>query len=567
MRLNRREPDSGFAIGDTRSVNQDALLAAAQGEKASLDQKARSGTFARVVADWLDEHPATLPPAMNQLAAAVVAHFSRLRQEGVTAQHPVRIREIMHDRPDEYVERVYGGEPIPENVWRAARSAGLTADQLRKTAATIAAIPQLATEGGRDALFTALRSVTGAVAHTDDPDADLLDLVGALLDQDASAALFRALLDLATNEEGRIAALAVRHRWELQTAVAPLLGMLKETPWHHVVGALAETVCDVAADISELNDVLELLADLRRPTSAAPSLAEYLVRLQQRWTRLEIPPGWFADQGLDEAAVAALKATLAAEPRMRRKLVIDLRDSAPGKWQTAVTGYLGPRWCLQTVKCKPEADGVHDAVVKVVEWARSHAADLAIGFLLGHDLLRELPEQWEYEDVVIPPIRLCEEHPVVLHIAERITIPQLRPVWDSKLAAIEASADGEPTVLWLDQDDAATIRRAVQASDDAYVAFTFVPEVRPDPRTTAVMAAIAAGAPCVVWVQAAPADGYDLRERLGQMLGPIKDFPAVLRLRRAADPYMSDALRVIWDRLDELPPYLEKLGEELISNG
>jgi hypothetical protein len=143
----------------------------------------------------------------------------------------------------------------------------------------------------------------------------------------------------------------------------------------------------------------------------------------------------------------------------------------------------------------------------------------------------------------------------------------LRPVWDSKLAAIEASADGEPTVLWLDQDDAATIRRAVQASDDAYVAFTFVPEVRPDPRTTAVMAAIAAGAPCVVWVQAAPADGYDLRERLGQMLGPIKDFPAVLRLRRAADPYMSDALRVIWDRLDELPPYLEKLGEELISNG
>jgi hypothetical protein len=30
---------------------------------------------------------------------------------------------------------------------------------------------------------------------------------------------------------------------------------------------------------------------------------------------------------------------------------------------------------------------------------------------------------------------------------------------------------------------------------------------------------------------------------------------------------MSDALRVNWDRLDELPPYLEKLGEELISNG
>jgi hypothetical protein len=566
MRLNLREPDSGFAVGDTRWVNLDALLAAGQGQKASLEQKASSGTFGRVVADWLDEHPATLPPAMNELAATVAAHFDRLRREGVTAQHPVRIREILHDMPDEYIERVYGGEPVPENVWRAARSAGLTAAQLRKTAAAIAAVPQLATEGGHDELFAALRHVTGAVTRTDDPDADLLDLVSAVLDQQAPAELFRALLDLAANDEERIAALAVRHRWELQTAVAPLLGPLTETPWQHITGALAQTVCDVPAGISEVNDVLEYLADLRRQPPAEPALAEYLVRLQRRWTRLEIPPGWFSGQGLDEAAVVALRTRVAAEPRMRRKLVIDLRDSAPERWQTAVTGLLGPRWCLQSVTCKPDADGVRHAVVKIVEWARSHAADLSIGFLLGHDLLEELPEQWEYQDVVIPPVRLCEEHPVVLHIADRITVRQLWRTWDSKLTASTASADGAPTVLWLDQDDAAAIRRAVRASDDAYVAFTFAPEVRPDPRTTAVMAAIAAGAPCVVWVRAAPADGDDLRERLGQMLGPINDFPVKLQLRRAADRYMSDALRVVWDRGGELPPYLERFGEELVLN-
>jgi hypothetical protein len=219
------------------------------------------------------------------------------------------------------------------------------------------------------------------------------------------------------------------------------------------------------------------------------------------------------------------------------------------------------------VECKPGADGVRGAVVKIVEWARSQAADLTIGFLLSHDLLRELPEQWEYEDGVIAPVRLGEEYPVVLHAAERMAVPQLRPAWDSKLAAIEASAAGSPSVLWLERDDAAAIRRAVQASNDAYVAFTFVPEARPDPRTTAVMAAIAAGAPYVVWLQAAPASDYDLRERLGQMLGPIRDFPATLPKRRADDSYMSDALRVIWDRLDELPPYLERLGEELVSNG
>jgi hypothetical protein len=574
MRLRLPEPESGFAIGDTRPVEQDVLLAAAQGEKASLDQKARSGTFSRVVADWLDEHAAALPPRMDRLAAAVVERFEQLREQGVTAQHPVHIREIRHDS---ITEHVYGGDPVSENAWRAARAAGLTTDQLRSTATAIAATPQLATEHGHDAFVDALQSVVGATARTDDPDADLLDLVSAVLVRQASAEMFLALLDLATNEAERIAAVTVRHRWELQIAVAPLLGMLRGIPWMHVLSALAGTVDDVPAGISDLDQVLELLADLRRPASPVSALAEFAVRLQARQHNLEIPALWFSGQGLDDAALSALRASVAGEATMRRKLVIDLRESAPGKWQTAVTGYLGPRWCPQTVPCQTESDGVRDAVVKadgvrsavakLVEWARSQASDLAIGFLLGHAMLRELPEQWEYEDVIIAPVRLCEEYPVVLHAAERMTIPQLRPVWDSKLAAIEASAAGAPGVLWLDRDDAAAVRRGVQQSHDAYVAFTFAPEARPDPRTTAVMAAIAAGAPYIVWVQTAPADDYNLRERLGPMLGSIKDFPAALRQLRATDAYMSAALRVIWDRLDELPPYLERLGKELMPDG
>jgi hypothetical protein len=566
MRLNLREPDSGFAIGDTRPVNQDALLAAAQGEKASLDKKASSGRFARIVTDWLEDHALTLPPPMDQLAAAVVKRFDRLREEGVTAQHPVRIREILHGMPDEHIEHVYGGEPVPENVRTAARDARLTTDQLRRTAAEIAAAPQLATERGRDALFAALRSVVGAVARTDDPDADLLDLVGAVLDRHASAVLFRALLDLATNEKEQIAAAAVRHRWELQVAVPPLLSMLKRTPWIQVQNALAGTVCDVPAGISDVDKALEFLADLRTSNGEVSPLVEFVVRLQLRRPDLTLPAGWFSGQGVDEAAVAVLRGRVAAEAGVHRKLVIDLRESATDVWQTAVRGYLGPGWCTKTVQCKPAADSVRDAVVKIVEWARSRTTDLVIGFLLRHDMLGELPEQWEYEDEFIAPIRLCEEHPVVLHAAERMTVRQLQEVWDSKLAAIEA-CEVPPKALWLDRDDAPAIRRAVQASDDAYVTFTFVPEARPDPRSSAVMAAVAAGAPHVVWVQSAPTADYDLRERLGQMLGPIKDFPAALLQCRVADAYMGGALRVIWDRLDELPPYLERLGEELASNG
>ena len=556
-------PDSDWGSENIRSVSQDGLMAAAQGQRALLDHKARSGTFGGFVADWLDEHAHTLPPSIDQLAAAVDTHFKQLRNDGITAQRPVRIGESPHGSEDEHDDRA---EPVPENVLLSAQSAGLTTGQLRTIAAAIAAAPQLATKRGHEALMEVLQDVVGPVVRTDDPD-DLLDLVSAVLNRQAEDALFEALLGLAANEKGRIAAAAVRHCWELQAAVAPLLSMLRRTPSVQVLGALAETVGDAPAGITDFDEVLQLLTDLRTSRLAKSPLAEFVVRLQQKRPEVEVPEGWFSSQGLDEAAVAALRASVAAEAGMPRKLVIDMCNSAPGAWQAALTGYFGPGWYTRTVKCEPTADGVRGAVAKIVEWARSQAAEFSIGFLLPLDMLRELPELWEYEDEYMAATRLCEEYPVVLHAAERITKPPLQRAWDIKLTALEASASGVPSVLWLDRDDAAAIRRAVRASDDAYVAFTFVPEERPDPRTTAVMAAITAGAPYVMWVQTAPTDGYDLRGHLGQMLGPIRDFPATLLQRRAADPYMSGAFRVIWDRLDELPPYLERLGEELVSNG
>jgi Trypsin-like peptidase domain len=468
--------------------------------------------------------------------------------------------------PDDLQRLPVPRQPRPE-AQHATRSAELTTDQLRKIAGMIAATPQLKSGGGLDALFAALRGELGVIARTSDPDADLLNLVSAILDQQAPDALLRALLSLAANNDaGRIAAVTVRRHWDLQVAIAPLLGSLQLAPWVQVEGALAETACDVPAHVTDVDRALDWLADLPRPGSAASPLAEFIVRLQGR-RKLEVPDGWFANQGLDEAAAAALKTRVAREAGLRRKLVIDLRESTPGQWQNAVTGYLGPKWCLHTAKCEPDIDGVRGAVVDIVGWATSQTGNLAIGFLVGYHLFREMPEQWKYEDERIGPIRLCKAYPVVLHAAERVTIPQLRPVWDRKLAAVEASAVGQPSVLWLDRDDAAEIWQHVQVSNAAYVAFTFVPEARPDRRRTAVWAAIAAGAPYVVWVQAAPADGYKLRKRLGKLLGPIGDFPATLLNGRARDPYMAGALRVIWDGLDELPPYLERLGEELKSGG
>jgi hypothetical protein len=248
--------------------------------------------------------------------------------------------DVFRDRDE--TGHVFDGEPVLENVLRAAQSVGLTTSQLQATATAVAATPQLATERGRGALFAALQNLVGPITRTHDPDADLLVLVSAVLGRHASAALFGALLGLAANEEERIAAVAVRHRWELHAAVTPLLRSLQRAPRVHILGALAETVCDVPADISDLAKVLELLADLHRPGSAASPLAEFAVRLQQRRPDLEIPAQWFSDQGLDEAAVAALRTSVAGEAGIRGKLVIDLRESAPARWQ-ATSGPGGAR--------------------------------------------------------------------------------------------------------------------------------------------------------------------------------------------------------------------------------
>ena len=222
--------------------------------------------------------------------------------------------------------------------------------QLQTTAAAVAATPQLASKHGRDALITALQSVVGIVARADDPDADLVNLISAVLDRDASTALFGALIDLAVSEEEKIAAETVRYLWHLHVAVAPVREMLKGVSWVHVRGALAGTVCDVPVEVSEVDEVLELLADLRTSRLDPPPLTEFLVRLQQRQPGLEIPDEWFFSQGLSKSALTALRTAVGDEAAMRRKLVIDLRGSVPGDWQATVRGYLGPGWCTKAVE-------------------------------------------------------------------------------------------------------------------------------------------------------------------------------------------------------------------------
>ncbi len=554
-------PESEFALGESRAVERDGLLATMEGESAVLDRKTG---FGQVVAGWLDEHADALPPPMDRLASYVVQHFDRPRPDDFTAQHPVRIQEIRHGTTHVF------GDLVPENVRRSARFAGLTTGQLRMTAATLARAPQLASEERRQAVMAALQGAIGPVPCSADQENDLLNLVSAVLDRRAAAALFQALLTAAATDDERVAAVAVRHRWELQSAVVPLLDPLRQIPLPQVLGAVTATTGDVPTHVTEFGQAVELLADLRESRPAESPLAEFVVRLQHRRPEMTVPAGWFSGQGLDEAAVTALRARVAAEARMPRKLVIDLRNAAPGAWPSAVRGYFSPCWHDKTVACAPTDDGMKTAVRTIVQWAKAQAADFSIGFLLPLAMLGKLPEL-EYEDAATLPVSLGKEFPVVLHAAERLAIEQLRAAWDEKLAVIEASPDGKPGVLFLDRDDAAEVRWAVQDSHDAYVAFSFVPQARPDPRGSAVMAAVAAGAPYVIWVEDVPASGYDLRARLATMAGPIKDFPAALRRHRRTDQYLSGALRVIWDNMDELPPSFERLGdrfgEELVSNG
>jgi len=141
--------------------------------------------------------------------------------------------------------------PVSGDAWLAARSAGLTTAQVTRTAAALADTPQLATRVGRDALVAALGDAVRNVPRADEPDHDMLNLLSAVLSGQAFPDLFDALLKMATNEEERIAAAIVRHRWEIQVRVIPLLDSLKQTSSIDVRGALAQTVCGIPTDIGD----------------------------------------------------------------------------------------------------------------------------------------------------------------------------------------------------------------------------------------------------------------------------------------------------------------------------
>jgi Caspase domain len=561
-------PDTTFRLGDHRQVERDVFLASSQGEKALHDQAARSGKFTQVVAGWLEAHANVLPPDADELMAAVSKQFEQLRAGDVTRQRPTRIQVTTRAVGTRQI--LLGGVPVPDEEWLASLCSGLTPAQLRRTAESIAKAPQLSSRESRDQFVTALSGVVGAVVRADDRVADVANVLAAAIQRDAFQSVFDQLLVMAGTDEERQAAAFVRHRWEVQVRVVPLLDALNKLPIDTVHRALAWTSCEASASIPEVDLALETLADLSAPAGGIPPLAEFVLRLERLLPpgTLKLVPGWLERHGVNDAVRDTLRPRFEAEEDAVPKLVIDLQNSASGVWQSTVTGYLSPRWCPRTVVCEPTRGGVQGAVNQIVRWATTYAASLAIGFLIPYKLLCEVPEQWMYESPAIEPIALCEEFPVVLHL-DRTAIQDLTQVWRQKLKGIDAAGSGKLPVLWLDRDDAKAIRHAVRQAKAGYVALNFVPSTHDDMRADAVMAAIAGGAPYVVWANSTPQPEYDLAERIEQIIHEAANtpFPDALWSSRIADPFLSEALRVIWDRPDQVPIYLARLGQELMRHG
>ena len=142
MRLNLQAPESGFALGDTRSVSRDGLLAAAEGERALLDREASFGSSWRTGSTstpapcrrrWSSWPPTWLnasgscarmtSPRSIRYASGRSCTATRMRETTFLAAIPYRIRQRLMIRllPVRSQPRI---RLMPQMNWPFSRATG-----------------------------------------------------------------------------------------------------------------------------------------------------------------------------------------------------------------------------------------------------------------------------------------------------------------------------------------------------------------------------------------------------------------------------------------------------------
>ncbi|GAA3249857.1 caspase family protein [Dactylosporangium siamense] len=551
-----------FPVSGVRraGVRQFVIYSAAQGTAAANRRTARAGAFTDTLLGWLhgDGQPARWPPDMPALSAFVGRHVRQLADSGQTQLSPVYLSRTV-DWSGSADEREFGGLPVTGSALHAAAGATRTPSQLRRLAAALAGCTALADPARQARLL----------GPADDPQ----EAVAAVLARGGMTTLLASLDELCTTEEQRLDAAKVRRLWQVQGRVAPLLA-----PFAAVTAGQLRHYYDVVPDRRlapshhDLDQVLEYLADLGGAAADAP-LPRFVARLEQLTGR-RVPDEWF------ELPVPALHALrdrerAAIDRSGRSHLVIDLQPPGSGStdpqagWPAAIVGHLRTgdgAWTRETVACPGGLTAVQQAVNRLINWAyeqQPDGTDMTLGFLAPRARFDDVPESWAFSDSLTASVPIREEYPVMLHFRERLEASRACAYWRRRATAIaEEITHAAPKVSWLEPPRGGGVRRistSVEAERPACVGFRFAPgPFRGDLRNDPLVAAVNAGAPYLMWLDAEPGDWDEVTSVLAALVqrGDFDDVPLRLKeLRDTAGDTAADAttVRLVWDNQDWLP--------------
>ncbi|MEU8310152.1 hypothetical protein AB0C84_41930 [Actinomadura sp. NPDC048955] len=534
--LPNRVPIATFPKGGQREVEQFTYFSAAQGQRARFDRVQRHAFFSRIALRWLHDNVTSLPPDSKKFVEEVNGEFDRLRLSEELRHTPVyrRIKrgpgheDVLHD----------GVRPVSGTAQERIRASGLTLAQAQR--------------------------VMDAMANLRGVPANLLER----FDLGMVERILSSLASCADEDTERLAIRQAQVCLQRQRWIAPALARFGAVTLDHVRHAYHSAAPEGDTGLpTDLDQALDMAAAYGpRPGHTAP--LHRMTAILEHLTGRRLDDDWY---GLPADQLAALRRR-AAEPRPQSaRLIIDLR--VPGTalvgWPTEMVGHLylpGRNWTQRQVTCLASQTGARQAVNQLLDWAYGHSAALTLGMIVPRAVLDAVPEAWPYEDSLTEPIPLWQEHPTVLHCAERLSNRRALSGWRDRTTAIKKRLpDLQPEVQWLEPSDAREITLAVRRSTAACMGLRFPlpPYAADNFRRDPIIASIVGGAPYLLWWDTEPDDWADAEKSLRYLAagGRFEDLPERLHRLRVDDrDGLGGSLRVIWDAPDCLPPLTELTG-------
>ena len=565
LNAERSLPRLGFGELTAREVPLFLYLSTDLGQIAEIDPQRRQAAFSTEVLRWLTDHQGGgLPPDLAGLRHDVDKVFTQRAKAGTLRQRPVSV----------VVRTMEGSE---EDVTYASKTGAdhLQHSQVRRLTDVVLASGLLSGSYEAPEVTTVL-GVDGALESR---------VMRAFREGRGEALIEVLSRRVAVDSLEHQAFLIVSATWLRELRTAPLLAAFPRVTREQAMQGLFRALPPgTGCRARDLAGAVESAAALLPENPGGIDALHRMAVILETLTGTRVPDAWFE---LDAQPLTQLRAAATEWVSMApAQLVIDLRSGgSPATLPmlpSMVTGYLRRlvggeyRWdrydkeCMQNATGKPTLADVQQAVQEMIERVYEQGeTKFTVGFVVPRTLQDLLPETWPLQQDFAPSRPLGVEHPTVLHSGERLAArAKTQAEWRKRVTAVQSVvAAAPPTVGWIQQEQQLQpqgVREAVERATETVIGFQFVPGSAPgDLAADAIIGAVMAGAPYIVWSQSAPEDWDTLCGEVRELFeqGPFADVAERLHdLRKRNQAALASGLRLLWDDPDLLVPVLPLRG-------